>query len=119
MNCKLCDKPIKQLQGKNRTRCNSCNTKIRRYRTKLKAIEYLGGKCNRCGYDKHPSALEFHHKNPAEKEFTIGNVANRAWDIIIKELDKCELICSNCHNIEHSNRDDEKFLTEARSYKGK
>lgn len=119
MNCKLCDKPIKQLQGKNRSRCNSCNTKIRRYRTKLKAIEYLGGKCNRCGYDKHPSALEFHHINPSEKEFTIGNVANRAWSVIVKELDKCELICSNCHNIEHSNRDDEKFLKEARNYKGK
>ncbi len=116
MDCKLCDKLIKQLQGKNRTRCNSCNTKIRRHRTKLKAIEYLGGKCGRCGYDKHSAALEFHHTNPDEKTFNIGNVANKSWNSIVSELDKCELVCSNCHRIEHSNRDDEKFLAEARGY---
>lgn len=117
MICRVCGKEY-ECQRK-RTRCNSCNTKIRRHRTKLAAIKYLGGKCNRCGYNKHTAALEFHHKNITEKDFNIGNVANKSWLLIKKELDKCELLCSNCHRIEHSNRDETEFLAEVQNYKGK
>ena len=117
--CRVCDKEFKQLQGRRRKRCNNCNTKIRRLYTKLAAIKYLGGKCVRCGYDKHPAALEFHHTG-REKNFTIGNVANRAWEVVKAELDLCELVCSNCHNIEHSDRfSNEKILAEAKIYQGK
>lgn len=118
MNCKLCNKAL----GDNprRLRCNSCNTKVRRVRTKNAAIKYLGGHCNRCGFDKHPAALEFHHKNgKKDKVFTIADVANRKWEVVKKELDKCELICSNCHRIEHSNRTEPKILEEASKYKGR
>lgn len=107
--CKICNKEFKQLQLRKRTRCNACNTKIRRYRNKLKAIELLGGKCVKCGFD-NPAALEFHHKNPDEKSFGIGNVANKAWFSIVEEIKKCELLCSNCHMIEHTTRYDEDFL---------
>lgn len=113
INCYLCNR--KTIAR--RRRCNSCNTKIRRIRTKNAAIEYLGGKCKRCGYDKHPAAMEFHHLR--DKDFTIANVANKSWDVIKKELDKCELLCSNCHRIEHSNRTDAKFVEAAADYKGK
>ena len=106
LNCKICQKEFNQLQERNRSVCNSCNTKKRRYKNKLRAIELLGGCCERCGYDKHPAALEFHHRNPEEKSFTIGMVGNKSWSVIVEELKKCELICSNCHNIEHSNRFD-------------
>lgn len=98
-------------------RCHSCNTKIRRHRMKLKAIEYLGGKCERCGYNEHIAGLEFHHKYG--KDFGIGNCASKRWDIVKQELDKCELICAICHRVEHSNRDDEKFLKEVFGYKSK
>lgn len=115
MKCNYCKNETKG----NRTRCPSCNTKIRRLRGKLTAVKYLGGKCNRCGYDKHTAAMEFHHKNPAEKEFNIGCIANKKWATIIKELDKCELLCSNCHRIHHSNRTDEIFMQEAlNEYRG-
>lgn len=110
MACKICNKEFKQLQGKNRTRCNSCNTRLRRLRNKLKAIKELGGKCERCGYNKHPAALEFHHKNPEQKDFSIGRYMNKSWESIKNEINKCELLCSNCHRIEHSSRYDDKLL---------
>ena len=43
------------------------------------------------------AAMEFHHVNG--KDFSIGNIANRKWEVIKKELDKCELLCSNCHRL--------------------
>lgn len=116
--CRLCDNEFKDYQGRKRTRCGSCNTKIRRIRAKQAAIDVLGGKCIRCGYKDHPAALEFHHVS-GNKEFTIGGVANKSWDVIKKELDKCILLCSNCHRIEHSNRTEQKWLDEAATYKGR
>ena len=69
---------------------------------KLKAIEYKGGKCERCGYDKNKDVLEFHHKNPQKKEFSISSNFNRSWESLKKELDKCIILCANCHRELHS-----------------
>lgn len=69
---------------------------------KLKAIEYKGGSCVQCGYDKHPSALQFHHNDPKEKDVTWNRLKLRNWDKITFELDKCSLLCANCHSIVHS-----------------
>ena len=75
----------------------------RRKMLKTKAVEHLGGKCNRCGYDKCVEALEFHHKDPAQKDFGISRSGNtRGWNKIKAELDKCELVCANCHREIHS-----------------
>ena len=112
-NCKLCGKPMKNNRRK---RCGACNTKIRRVRCKIAAVAYLGGKC-RCGYEGNIVAFEFHHLDPTQKEFTIGNVANKSWTVIKTELDKCILLCSNCHRIEHADRD-EVFMEEVSKYKG-
>ena len=112
MICKFCDRVFEfdRSKGHRKNCCNGCNTKIRRVRNKLKAIKYLGGKCSRCGFNDHPSALEFHHKTE-EKNINIGMVANKSWKNIIKpELEHCELLCSNCHRIEHSNRFDKDFI---------
>ena len=115
--CKLCNKRFKQFQGRNRTRCNTCNTNIRRLRQKIAAIKLLGGKCVKCGYDRHPAAMEFHHRDGEKKEFEIGGIANKKWSIIKKELLKCNLLCSNCHRIEHSTRfDNEALVKEAQKY---
>ena len=114
--CKVCGIELKDNK-KNLSKCGSCLTKIRRFLTKQKAIRYLGGKCNRCGFNGHPAALEFHHL--FDKKFTIGSAANKSWEIIVKELDKCELICSNCHRIEHSVRGNEFITIAARNYNGK
>ena len=75
--------------------------KVLEDKNKLKLVEYKGGKCEICGYDKCVDALEFHHLNPDEKEFGLSNVDTRALSILKKEADKCILICSNCHREIH------------------
>jgi hypothetical protein len=69
----------------------------RRNENMKRAIEYKGGKCVLCGYDRCHSALEFHHLDPDEKEFMIASIYTLSWNRIAKELDKCVLLCSNCH----------------------
>ena len=62
------------------------------------AIEYKGGECQICGYKKHQGALELHHTNQNEKSFGIGDKGyTRAWETVKAELDKCILLCANCH----------------------
>ena len=65
-------------------------------------VEYKGGKCELCGYNKSLSALTFHHVNSNEKEFTIGG-KNYSKEKMIKEVDKCILVCQNCHCEIHEN----------------
>jgi predicted HNH restriction endonuclease len=77
----------------------------------------MGGKCTKCGWHGDQAALQFHHLKG--KDFTIGNVANKSWDSIKDELRKCVLLCANCHMIEHSTKDNEKFIKEANSYRGR
>jgi len=63
---------------------------------KKRLVEYKGGCCQRCGYSKSMNALQFHHINPDEKDFTIGG-KNYSEEKMKKEVDKCVLVCSNCH----------------------
>ena len=66
---------------------------------KLELIKLHGTECSQCGYSKNYSALEFHHVVPGEKNFQLDlrSLSNRRWDVILKEVKKCILICSNCH----------------------
>lgn len=83
-------------------KCNSDGVTEHRKRLKVKAVEYLGGKCERCGYDKSIAALDFHHKDPTEKDFGISDEGiTRSWEVIQHELDKCMLVCANCHREIH------------------
>jgi predicted HNH restriction endonuclease len=61
----------------------------------------MGGKCVVCGYDRCSRALEFHHLNPNEKEFTIGFNKNMKFEKALNEAKKCKLVCSNCHREIH------------------
>ena len=70
-------------------------------RIKKKAIEYKGGCCSRCGYDKYYGSLQFHHRNPEEKDVNWTKLRLRSWDKITFELDKCDLLCANCHGEVH------------------
>jgi hypothetical protein len=75
----------------------------RRKVLKLKAVEYKGGKCSVCGYCKCYDAMDFHHIDPSEKDFEIsGNGSTKSWANIMIELDKCSLLCANCHREEHA-----------------
>lgn len=73
-----------------------------RQRLKVKAIEYKGGSCARCGYNKCVRAMHFHHVDPTQKDFAISSGGKtRAWERVKAELDKCILLCANCHAEEH------------------
>jgi len=78
---------------------NSLNVIKWRKRTKLKLIDYKGGKCQRCGYSKnYPSVYDFHHRDPEKKEFCIsGHRLTLSFEKLKKEADKCDLFCKNCH----------------------
>ena len=95
-----------RLDTSGRWRCSKCSSEAvqrRRYKTKELAVEHMGGKCQICGYDKCISALEFHHINPEEKDFGIGqNGYTRSFEKVKKELEKCILVCSNCHREIHA-----------------
>jgi len=110
--CCLCDKKYSDFQLNRPKICNTCVSKLRRRASKIKAINYLGGKCKKCNYeinDINFAAFEFHHSED-NKEMAIGTSLNRKWEIIKKELDKCELLCSNCHRIIHSDYDNTKII---------
>lgn len=81
---------------------NKCKSKsgVHKFRKnlKVKSVEYKGGKCVFCGYNKCVEALQFHHLDPDQKDFGIGEKGHtRKWEHIKNELDKCICVCSNCH----------------------
>ena len=83
-------------------KCNVENVQKRRRKIKEMSIEYKGGRCEKCGYDKCNGALEFHHLDPEQKDFGIGNKGyTRSWEKIKSELDKCIMVCANCHREIH------------------
>lgn len=119
--CALCNNSIsKHFKNKNTTLCGSCTTAVRRYRVKKFAVEYKGSKCNKCGWSGDISCFDFHHKDPTLKEFTLqaNNMSSTSWEKIKAELDKCVLVCSNCHRTIHSNYSKKDFLYYVEHYKG-
>ena len=75
----------------------------RRKKIRQMAVEYKGGKCQLCDYDRCLDALEFHHYSPSQgKDFGISNKGyTRSWLRVKEELNKCILVCSNCHREVH------------------
>jgi hypothetical protein len=97
-------------KGKHKTkrkRDRSWDQKSIKYK-KERAVAYKGGKCERCGYNKCIAAMDFHHINPDEKAYTIKNLMVRKWELIQTEIDKCILLCSNCHREQHWNERNQK-----------
>ena len=91
--------------GRKRWRCLKCQSEAvqkRRDKTKFIALAYKRNKCQCCGYQKFRGALEFHHVDPTEKDFGISQDGyTRSWEKVKEELDKCVLVCSNCHREIH------------------
>lgn len=72
-----------------------------RHNLKRRLLYSMGNQCAICGYNKCSSALEFHHLNPTDKDFTLGTNANIAFEKALKEVQKCILVCANCHREIH------------------
>ena len=105
MKCKyhLCEK---ESIGKSQYCSHKCKNKWTQTewlkRRKQKFVQYKGGTCEKCGYDKHHAALEFHHIDPSTKVLEVAAmVRTYGLEKIQEEIDKCILICSNCHRILH------------------
>ena len=90
--------------GHGTTDCNSCRANRHRNKKRGMAIALLGGQCSKCGYSRCQEALDFHHVNPKGKEFTVSSFFNLSWKRIQKEVEKCVLLCANCHREEHAKR---------------
>ena len=79
----------------------------------------MGGQCQQCGYKFNGyniPAFQFHHRDPDQKDFKIGGVAHKSWDVLVEELKKCDLLCANCHNMIHSSPITTQFISEAQRY---
>jgi hypothetical protein len=121
--CLQCGKEFIITSKRNRNFCYECapldengtaygKAKLR-YKKKL-IMERYGSACSKCGYNECFSALEFHHPNPLEKhpEYTPCELIRiRDLEKIYPELDKCVLLCSNCHRKVHKDLHDEKEKT--------
>lgn len=91
--------------------CRACSRKDSSERrhivNKLVHDSKLGKHCEVCGGDYPPVVLDYHHRDPSKKKFGIGDGAGRSTPItaILEEIDKCMLVCANCHRLLHYKED--------------
>ena len=88
--------------------CKACSNAYHTERVKnvkLKMIAYKGSCCEHCDLkleDSHYCVFEFHHRDPETKDTNFDKIKYQKWSVIEKELDKCSLLCANCHRLEHA-----------------
>lgn len=106
LTCKL-TKPREEFYKRGKKymcHCKACflkNNTDKRLQVKQQCVDYLGGKCSKCGYSKCLAALDFHHINPSTKDKNYTN-GRMSFEKLRPELDKCVLLCSNCHREVHN-----------------
>ncbi len=70
----------------------------RRQTLKVRAVKIMGGMCMLCGYKNHPGVFDFHHVDASTKLFGVSSGGfSRSWTSIYSEIQKCVLVCANCH----------------------
>lgn len=107
--CQFCgeDDPAKMMKnGRSRTfnRCKKCHnlrTIERGRKNREEYIAYKGGACERCGYNRCCAALDFHHRDPSKKDPSFESIRYWGMERAKEELDRCMLVCSNCHRELH------------------
>lgn len=87
--------------------------RMQSFDTKVECVAYLGGVCTACGREGHPVVMQFHHRNPENKLFTIASKLSNGWNLdrLKDELDKCDLVCANCHQYIHWSKNNSDLLT--------
>ena len=99
--CKECQNSYERTWSSNNRAKRTSQALDRKSLNKQRYIKYLGGSCADCGYSKCEKALTFHHRDPSEKSFEISKKMDYAWLDVKDELDKCDLLCFNCHMERH------------------
>ena len=82
----------------------------KRYKRNLEIFEYKGGECAHCKI-REPDQLEiydYHHVDPSTKLHPVCRIMQGPIERLIAEVDKCLLLCSNCHRKEHARLHKEK-----------
>jgi 5-methylcytosine-specific restriction endonuclease McrA len=111
--CKICENEFIGIAGDTRVYCYECSPsgvsvaaahKAQKRAMKHILVEYKGGECVECGYHKCEGALQFHHIDGREKDFTLSTIKPNTMsiDALRKEVDKCVLLCANCHFKKHT-----------------
>lgn len=95
--CERCSNEYVFYWGRSSVLCPKCQGSDKRKAHKLKCVEYKGNCCQQCGYNKCLAALEFHHLDRTQKKFEINIAIKYKWELVLLELDKCVLLCANCH----------------------
>lgn len=79
------------------------NARISQNKKWIDSIKLERG-CKDCGYKRHPHALDFDHMPGFEKSFEVSQSVGRSKENLLKEIEKCELVCANCHRIRTASR---------------
>jgi len=96
-------KQVDRRQYKDRRQYLIRAVHARRKKVRQMSVEYKGGKCEICGYSQCVEALDFHHRNKTNKDFSISSKGyTRSWKRVMEELDKCMILCANCHRELHA-----------------
>lgn len=84
---------------------NKRKSRLRHLKFKSWAIEYLGGKCKRCGLVDKTCVYDFHHYDPTTKDVAFSLLLGHSFETMKIEIDKCILLCANCHRLVHYNKE--------------
>lgn len=85
-----------------KSRCKECHESMERDRFQDRITRFYGKyECQICGYNKCKAAIDFHHIEPSEKEYEVSNMKNYSEAILFAELEKCMIVCANCHREIH------------------
>ena len=112
LSCQVCNKILEGRQTKfcsHNCKNLNLNLKYKNYesqknkglKNKIKLLELKGKYCSKCGYDKNTAALCFHHLRNKLFGIDIRRCSNTSWKKLVEEVDKCIVLCHNCHMEEH------------------
>lgn len=112
IQCQYCEKNFNFVKhgGGSRKACYECvpdgkgqDASYLRRLIKLKAVSLKGNKCFCCNQSYHQSVYDFHHLDPSQKDFGLGQKQSTIkWEIVKREIDKCIMVCANCNRLIHS-----------------
>lgn len=105
-HCRYCGEtdPIKFYSYRKKVcgKCDNIRVKAKGRDNRQKVIEYLGGKCVKCGYNTYHCALDVHHLDPITKDPSFTNMRYWSWERTVEEIKNCILVCKNCHAAIHN-----------------
>jgi hypothetical protein len=103
--CKACKRAETKKEYHNDPQKRIAQNKCFRQTKKVKGILDKGGKCSKCGIEyngENACIFDFHHTDPSQKDFSPSSFRHKSWEQFKTEIDKCDLLCANCHRLEHN-----------------